>query len=57
MPVHIEKIKEIILREKKKKGIIMTDHLYRHIMKLSDELYLLRNGTTHRIEHPEDIEI
>lgn len=57
MPVHIDKIKELISGEKKKKGIIITDHLYRHIMELSDELYLIRDGTTHLIKNPEEIEI
>ena len=44
MPLHVEKLKEIINREKHRKGIIITDHMYKHIMEISDDLYLIREG-------------
>jgi lipopolysaccharide export system ATP-binding protein len=50
MPLQIEKIIEVIKEEKENKGLLITDHLYRPIVDLSDNLYLLRDGQTHRIK-------
>ena len=55
MPLHVEQLKEIINREKHKKGIIITDHLYKHIMEISDELYLIRDGKTFKIQTHDDL--
>ncbi|WP_259015171.1 ATP-binding cassette domain-containing protein [Emticicia fluvialis] len=55
MPLHVEKLKEIIAKEKLKKGIIITDHLYRHIMDMSDDLYLIREGKTFQINSQDDL--
>lgn len=55
MPLHVEKLKEIINREKHKKGIIITDHLYKHIMDISDDLYLIREGKTFKINTRDDL--
>src|SRR6187402_1753351 len=32
MPVHVETLKDYMRMKKKEKGIIITDHLYRHVM-------------------------
>jgi ABC-type lipopolysaccharide export system ATPase subunit len=48
MPVHIESIKEIIQKQKQHKGIIITDHLYRHVTDIADRMYVLSNGQTCR---------
>jgi ABC-type multidrug transport system ATPase subunit len=56
MPLQIEKIKEVILEEKKNKGLLITDHLYKLIIDLSDDLYLLSNGKTHFVKNLTDIE-
>lgn len=56
MPLHIEKIKLIIEREKNKKGIIITDHMYRQILEISNTIYLISNGKTFLIKKPEDLE-
>lgn len=50
MPIHIEKLKELLILEKQRKGIIITDHLHRHIREIADELYLLTNGTTYKVK-------
>lgn len=42
MPLHIDKLKEILQREKHNKGIIMTDHMYRHLVEISDSIYLIK---------------
>ena len=47
MPLHIDTIKKLILREKENKGIIITDHLYEYIVDLSDDLYVINNGKTY----------
>ncbi|EGV42646.1 ABC transporter ATP-binding protein [Bizionia argentinensis JUB59] len=43
-PLYIEVIKQLISEEKKRKIIIITDHLYRDIIDTSDNLYLIKNG-------------
>jgi ABC-type lipopolysaccharide export system ATPase subunit len=47
MPVHVDTIKSIINQERQNKGIIITDHLYRHIIDVCDDLYLIKDGKTH----------
>jgi ABC-type lipopolysaccharide export system ATPase subunit len=56
MPLHIEKISELITAEKHRKGFIITDHLFRSIVDISDLLYVLKDGKTHLTPHVEDIE-
>jgi ABC-type multidrug transport system ATPase subunit len=54
-PVHIEKIVSFIQEAKKEKGIIITDHLHRHVTALSARLYMLANGRTHEIKNREQL--
>jgi ABC-type multidrug transport system ATPase subunit len=49
MPVHIEQLKVCLSQLKKNKGIVMTDHLYRHVTELADRVYVLANGKTYTI--------
>lgn len=56
MPIHVDSIKKIILKEKEKKGIIITDHLYKHIIDICDDLYVINNGKTYLTKGIEDIE-
>ena len=55
-PIFIEAIKDLILKEKKNKGILVTDHLYRHIIEISDELYVISDGKTQLIKDLDEIE-
>ena len=55
MPVHVNTIKTIINEEKKKKGMIITDHLYEHIMDICDEIYVIANGKTYLINDKNDL--
>jgi ABC-type multidrug transport system ATPase subunit len=55
MPVNIDKLKQIIAEEKKKKGIMITDHLYRHVLSLTDRLYLLANGRMYQVKDEGDL--
>lgn len=56
MPLHIEIIKKLILREKKNKGIIITDHLYKYILEICDNLYVINNGKTYLTKSLHDLE-
>ena len=56
MPLQIEKVKEMLLEEKDKKGLLITDHLFREVTSISDRLYILTGGRTHLAKTVEDIE-
>ena len=55
MPVHVDTIKSIINEEKKNKGIIITDHLYEHIIDICDEIYVIVNGKTYLTQDRNDL--
>lgn len=55
MPVHVEQLKRIIAIRKKEKGIIITDHLYRHITDVADRLAVLSNGKTYQVSSQTDL--
>jgi len=46
-PVQIEKVSELLLMEKENKGLLITDHMFRHVISICDNLYVLANGKTH----------
>jgi ABC-type lipopolysaccharide export system ATPase subunit len=56
MPKHIDTISNIILREKMNKGILITDHLYKHIIDICDNLYVINGGKTYLTKSLQDIE-
>ncbi|MTB53446.1 ATP-binding cassette domain-containing protein [Lewinella sp. W8] len=56
MPIHVEELKKVIRRERTNKGIILSDHMYRDIVDLSDELYLIQGGKVHLIKGEDDLE-
>ncbi len=56
MPLHIQKVKEILLEEKHNKGFLITDHMYKQIIDVSDSLYILKDGKTHGSKNLNDIE-
>lgn len=55
-PLEIEKIKILIAEEKQNKVIIVTDHMYRHIIDMSDNLYLIKSGHTKLIKDLKTLE-
>ena len=55
-PVQIEKVKDLLVEEKEKKGILLTDHMYRQVIAICDNLYVLVNGKTYTARSIEDIE-
>lgn len=57
MPLHVQKMKEVIQREKKRKGIVITDHYFEDVIDISDELFILRSGKIWRVNGREDLEL
>jgi len=55
-PLHIETVKQLIKEEKETKAIIISDHLYQHIIDASDTIYLLKNGSTKKIKNLKELE-
>lgn len=55
-PVYIETIKSILQEEKATKGIVLTDQMYRHTIDVADELYLLKNCCTKKINALTELE-
>jgi ABC-type lipopolysaccharide export system ATPase subunit len=56
MPLHINRIKEILAVEKLNKGFCITDHMYRELIDICDSLYVLADGKTHLTSSIRDIE-
>ena len=54
-PVHIEKIKMLLLEEKENKTILLTDHYYQEILAISDAIYMIQNGHSKPIADEEDL--
>jgi lipopolysaccharide export system ATP-binding protein len=55
-PLQIEKVKDLLIEEKKNKGLLITDHMYKNVTDISDSLYILKNGKTHLTKSINDIE-
>ncbi|OKL40270.1 ATP-binding cassette domain-containing protein [Pontibacter flavimaris] len=55
-PIQIDKVKDLLLEAKQNKGVIVTDHMFRHVLDISGTLYLLVNGKTHLVGTTEEIE-
>ncbi len=55
MPLHVETIKKLIMEEKQNKGILISDHLYQHIMEISDQVYMINNGRSFPIQSTEEL--
>ncbi len=55
MPVYVDRVKEVIQKQKAVKGIIITDHLYSHILDISDEIYLMKEGKTLFLKERNDL--
>lgn len=55
-PLQIEKVKLLLLEEKQHKGLLITDHMYKHVIDISDSLYVLSNMKTNLIKNLNEIE-
>jgi len=56
-PIQIEKIKEFLQQEKANKGFLITDHMYSHLLDVSDTVYLLKDGKTHLTKTIDDLDM
>ena len=54
-PLYVQKIKALIEIEKQHKIIIITDHLYKEILDVSDDIYLLKNGWNKLIKSHDEL--
>lgn len=54
-PVYIEEIKKELVLEKENKAILLTDHLYRDLIEVTDELFIIKNGCTRKIKDQEEL--
>jgi ABC-type branched-subunit amino acid transport system ATPase component len=55
MPVHVDILRHVLTKAKERKGIILTDHLYRQVLSVADHLYILSDGRTFAIKNHEDL--
>lgn len=55
MPLPVEKMNELLHVEKEKKGFLITDHLFQHVVALSHNLYVLKDGKTHFTKNQNDL--
>ncbi|SEF47846.1 ABC-type multidrug transport system, ATPase component [Halpernia humi] len=54
-PKFIDIVKDEILKSRKDKGIILTDHNYKNVMTISDKIYLIKDSATKIIKSEEDL--
>ncbi|SKB37002.1 ATP-binding cassette domain-containing protein [Daejeonella lutea] len=55
-PVQIDEVKQLILLEKSNKGFLITDHMFRHVIDIADQTYLLSKGKLHLTTAVDDLE-
>ena len=55
-PLYIEKISKLIKQEKQNKAIVITDHMYKHIIDISDTIYFLKGGYSKLIKNLKELE-
>lgn len=55
MPLHVERLQQLIKSCSRHKGIVLTDHVYRPLLAVSDHLYLMRDGKSIYIRDEEDL--
>ena len=55
MPLHIDTFCKLLEREKRNKGILLTDHRYRQVRAVSDSLCLMSGGTTRPVRRAEEL--
>lgn len=54
-PLYIEYLKEILLQEKIRKGIIVTDHMYNHLLDIGDMFFLMKEGKIIHCRNNDDL--
>ena len=54
-PLHIEAVQRLIREKSHEKGIIVTDHNYEAISKVTDNLFVIADGYTFPVESRDDL--
>lgn len=54
-PLHVATLKALIRQEKHSKGILLTDHMHRHVTDIADRLYVLTDGQAHLTHSAEEL--
>lgn len=54
-PIMIKKVNEQIKHYSSQKGVIMTDHNYKNVIEVSNQLYLINNNSTKRLKNKEEL--
>lgn len=54
-PIMIEKVNQLIKENSKNKGIIITDHSYENVIKISNRLILMKDGKTHQLKDKHEL--
>ena len=54
-PLMIDKINLLIQKNAQQKGIIITDHNYENVIKISTQLVLMKNGKTHHLKDKKEL--
>lgn len=54
-PIMIDKINQLIIENSKKKGIIITDHNYENVIKISSKLILMKEGKAFHLKDKNEL--
>lgn len=54
-PLMIEKVKALITQKSKDKGIIIADHRYRDVLKITNRILLLKDETLYELENESEL--
>lgn len=54
-PLHVEMLQTLIRQEKMAKGILLTDHMYRHVTGIADRLYVMADGQAYPCANDEEL--
>lgn len=54
-PIMIEIVNQLIIENSKTKGIIITDHNYENVIKISTQLVLMKEGKTHHLKDKKEL--
>lgn len=54
-PIMIDKINQLIIENSSKKGIIITDHNYENVIKISTKLILMKDGKAHHLKSKNEL--
>lgn len=54
-PIMMDKINQLIVQDSNKKGIIITDHNYENVIKVSDKLILMKDGKAFHLNNKKEL--